>query len=94
MTVDQVCDGFYTGTASFGFMESPCVGTVLKGALPFDWEDSVFLLPRPIPTDRGSWGRRFLQHAYLFLSKTGLSPVEWFQIPPHQAVSVGLELEM
>ncbi len=94
VTVNQVCDGFYTGTASFGFMETPCVGTVLKGALPFDWEDSVFLLPRPIPTDRGHWARQFMQHAYLFLSKTGLSPVEWFQIPPHQAVSVGLELEM
>ena len=92
--IDRVCEGFYTGTASFGFMENPCIGTVLPDALPFDWSDAVFLLPRPIPTDHGSFGRRFLQHAYLFLSKTGLSPVEWFQIPPHQAIGVGLELEM
>ncbi len=94
IAIDQVCQGFYTGTASFGFMENPCIGTVLPGALPFDWTDAVFLLPRPIPTDRGSAGRRFLQHAYLFLSKTGLSPIEWFEIPPHQAIAVGLELEM
>ena len=92
--ITQVCQGFYTGTARFGFMENPCIGTVLPGALPFDWSDAVFLLPRPIPTDHGGFFRRFLQHAYLFLSKTGLSPVEWFQIPPHQAIAVGLELEM
>jgi K+ transporter len=35
-----------------------------------------------------------LQHVFLFLGRTGLSPIEWFQIPAHQAVSVGLELEM
>jgi KUP system potassium uptake protein len=92
--VTKVCSGFYTGEARFGFMEAPCVGVVLPKALPFDWESAVFLLPRPIATDRGGFSRRVLQHAYLFLSKTGLSPVEWFQIPPHQAVSVGLELEM
>ena len=92
--INQVGSGFYTGTASFGFMENPCIGTVLPDVLPFQWEDAVFILPRPIPTDQGSFGRRFLQHAYLFLSKTGLSPVEWFGIPPHQAIAVGLELEM
>ena len=94
VTVRKVCDGFYTGEARFGFMEEPCVGNVLQKALPFDWESAVFLLPKPIPTDHGSWSRRALQHVFLFLMKTGLSPIEWFQIPPHQAVSVGLELEM
>ncbi len=94
VTVRQMCDGFYTGEARFGFMEEPCVGNVLPKALPFDWTSAVFLLPRPIPSNQGSWGRQALQHVFLFLMKTGLSPVEWFQIPPHQAVSVGLELEM
>ncbi len=93
-TITQVCSGFYVGEVRFGFMETPCIGTVLPQALPFDWDSAVFLLPRPIPTGHGAFSRRVLQHAYLFLSKTGLSPVEWFQIPPHQAVSVGLELEM
>ncbi len=94
VTITQHCQGFYTGTARFGFMEEPCVGTVLAGILPFDWESAAFILPRPTPTNHGPWTRRALQRIYLFLSKTGLSPVEWFQIPPHQAVSVGLELEM
>ena len=94
IAINQVCKGFYTGTARFGFMENPCIGAILPDALPFSWDDAVFMLPRPIPTDRGSIGRRFLQHSYLFLSKTGLSPVEWFDIPPHQAIAIGLELEM
>ena len=94
ITVKQVCAGFYTGEARFGFMEQPCVGVLLARVLPFDWESSAFLLPRPIPTTTGPWSRQALQRVYLFLSKTGLTPVEWFQIPPHQAVSVGMELEM
>ena len=94
LTVRQVCQGFYTGEARFGFMEEPGVGAILAKILPFDWESAAFILPRPIASNTGPWNRRALQRIYLFLSKTGLTPVEFFQIPPHQAVSVGLELEM
>ena len=94
VTVKQVCPGFHTGEVRFGFMETPCIGTVLPETLPFDWQTAVVLLPRPFAAGQGPLGRRLLQHAYLFLSKTGLSPVEWFQIPPQQAIAVGLELEM
>ncbi len=94
LQITQICRGFYTGQARFGFMEEPCVGIILANALPFDWNSAAFILPRPIATNRGPWTRRALQRIYLFLSKTGLTPVEWFQIPAHQAVSVGLELEM
>ena len=94
VTIKKVCQGFHTGEARFGFMEEPCVANVLSKVIPFDLDAAAFILARPIPTNRGAWSRRALQRIYIFLSKTGLTPIEWFQIPAHQAVSVGLELEM
>ncbi len=93
VSVTQVCHGFYTGQASFGFMENPSVGMVLQKALPFDWESAVFMLPRPTAAATGPFWRLLMQRLYLFLSRTGQSPIEWFKIPAHQAVSVGVELE-
>ncbi len=91
--VDKVCSGFYTGIAQFGFMENPSVGIVLPKALPFDWETAVVILPRPALSPTKSSSRMWIQRIYLFLSRTGQSPIEWFQIPPHQTISVGVELE-
>ena len=94
VTIRKVCNGFHTGEAHFGFMETPCVGNVLSKVIPFDLDAAAFILARPIPTNRGAWSRQALQRIYIFLSKTGLTPIEWLQIPAHQAISVGLELDM
>jgi KUP system potassium uptake protein len=94
VTVQDLGNGLYTAEARHGFMQQPCSSEVLPKALPFDWSSAVFMLPQPIPSDQGSLGKRLLQRVYVFLGRTGLTPIEWFQIPPHQAVSVGLELDM
>ncbi len=94
VTVEDLGNGLFTAIARFGFMETPCAGEVLPKALPFEWESVVFLLPQPIATDHGSFWRSALQRVFVFLGSTGLSPIEWFEIPAHQAVSVGLELDM
>jgi len=92
--VQDLGNGLFTAEARFGFMESPCAGEVLPKALPFEWGSAVFMLPQPIATDDGPLHHRLLRRTYLFLGRTGLTPIEWFQIPPHQAVSVGLELDI
>jgi len=94
VTVQDLGNGLFTAQARFGFMEAPCAGEVLPKALPFDWDSAVFMLPQPIATESGSFGHRMLRRVYLFLGRTGLTPIEWFQIPPHQAVSVGMELDI
>jgi KUP system potassium uptake protein len=93
VTVREVGGGLFTATARFGFMQSPCAGKVLPQALPFAWDSVVFLLPQPIASEHGSLLSRAAQRIFLFLGRTGLTPIEWFQIPPNQAVSVGLELK-
>ncbi len=94
VTVHDLGNGLYTGEARFGFMESPCAGAVLPQALPFSWESVVFLLPQPIASHQGPLSSRLVQRIFLFLGRTGLTPIEWFQIPPGQAVSAGLELDI
>ncbi len=94
VVIKQACQGFYIGEAHFGFMEVPCVGEVLSKVTPFNLDDAAFILARPIPTNRGPWSRQALQRIYIFLSKTGLTPIEWFHIPAHQAISIGLELDI
>jgi KUP system potassium uptake protein len=92
--IEDKGNGLYTAEARFGFMEQPCAGEVLPKLLPFEWDSAVFMLPQAISTHRGSIVRRAMRRIYLFLGRTGLTPIEWFQIPPHQAVSVGLELDL
>jgi KUP system potassium uptake protein len=94
VTVSDLGNGLFTAEAHFGFMETPNANEVLPEALPFEWASAVFMLPQPIATDDGPWFHRMLKRVYIFLGRTGLSPIEWFQIPPHQAVSVGMELDI
>ena len=86
-------NGLFSAEARFGFMELPNVGDVLPKALPFAWDDVVFMLPQPIACEASRFWSRLEQHLFLFLGRLGLSLVEWLHIPPNQSLGVGLELE-
>ncbi len=94
LAIEAVGDGLFRGTARFGFMESPDVGRVLSGAVPFEWDGAVFYLGQPIAAEHGRWLDRLRCRLFLFLGRTGLTPIEFFRIPPAQAVSVALEVEL
>ena len=89
--------GLYTGKACFGFMQEPDVIGALRQTefkeLLEDCETMVFYLARPFPVESGGWLRRMRRHAYVALSRLAQTPVEYFAIPPHQAVSLGVEVE-
>ena len=91
--VGRVREGITRAIVRFGFMEIPDVGGVMLKALPADWKDAVFFLPQPAATGRGGLLHHWRSRIFLFLGDTGLSPVEFFHIPPGQTVSVGLEVE-
>jgi KUP system potassium uptake protein len=94
VTVQDVGDGLFTAEARFGFMESPRVGDVLPAALPFAWDETVFVLAQPVTARHCSWFGGVVLAIYQFLRETGLSPIERFHIPPAQSISVGMELEL
>jgi len=93
--VQELGNGLFSAEVRFGFMEMHRLCDILAQHLPFAWDDSlVFMLPQPIVTEQAGFWSRVMQHMFLFLGRTGLSLVEWLHIPPHQAIGVGLELEM
>jgi KUP system potassium uptake protein len=94
VTVEDSGDSIFTAVAEFGFMESPRIGDVLPKALPFAWDEAVVILAQPISARHCSWLGGVVLSVYQFLRQTSLSPIERFHIPPGQAISVGLELEI
>ena len=54
----------------------------------------MFYLGQPIAAEHGRWLDRLRCRLFLFLGRTGLTPIEFFHIPPAQTVSVALEVEL
>ena len=92
LSLEEVGDGIYRGIARFGFMHPPDVAGALSKGLPFDRDGAVFFLPMVVVKPSPTWWRGFWRRCYLFLGSTGLTPIEYFQLPPQQVVSVGVEL--
>ena len=94
LSVEDLGNGIFRGVARFGFMHNPDLVDVFRDRTPFDSGAAMFFLPQI--TAIGTWPlwRRALRRIYLFLGRTGLTPVEYFGLPPDRVVSVGLELKV
>ena len=92
LSIEDMGNGIFRGVARFGFMHNPDLIAVFKDGAPFDTGDAVFFLPQITAVGTWPWWRRALRRIYLFLGRTGLTPVEYFNLPPNRIVSVGLEL--
>jgi KUP system potassium uptake protein len=96
--VEVVGEGLHRVHACFGFMQQVNVGSVLRQAqqegLAIDCDKLVYYLPDPIDTGGGGLLTRLRRRGFALLRRSGLPAVEYFAITPHQAVLVGLELEI
>ncbi len=93
LSIGDLGNGIYRGVAKFGFMHWPDVPQALSDGLPFDFKTAVFFLPLLVGDPPSTWWRGLLRRCYIFLGRTGLSPIEYFRLPPEQVISVGVELE-
>lgn len=96
--VEDLGNGLWRVTASFGFMQRPNVTRILK-ALPqekikLDWDKLVCYLPEPIFEPRGSWWRRRIGQFYEFLRHNSLPVALYFHVPPRSVVLVGVQLKV
>ena len=94
LSVEDLGGGLYRGVAAFGFMQPVDVSATLSKGLPFEPKSAVFFMPQIIVPPGAGWWRGFWGRCYLFLGRTGLSQVEYFNLPPGQVVSVGIQLEV
>ena len=92
LSIEEVGDGIYRGVVRFGFMHPPDLAGALSHGLPFDLASAVFFLPSVVVQPAPTWWRGLWRRCYLFLGRTGLTPIEYFRLPPEQVVSVGVEL--
>jgi KUP system potassium uptake protein len=93
MQIEDLGNGIYRGTVRFGFMHTPDLTQAMSVCVaPFDTKGAIFFLPQITAVGTWPWWRRLLRRIYLFLGRTGLTPVEYFNIPPNQVVAVGMEL--
>jgi len=91
---EDLGDGLARVTLWFGFMERPRVNEVMSDAFPELWKTVAIYLAQPLMTHRGPLVPRLMQRIFVFLGRSALSPVEYFELPPHLVISVGLELEV
>jgi KUP system potassium uptake protein len=94
LSIEDLGGGLYRGLASFGFMQRVDISATLSHGLPFEPRSAVFFMPQIIVTPGAEWWRGFWGRCYLFLGRTGLSQIEYFNLPPDQVVSVGIQLEV
>ncbi len=94
LTIEDLGGGIYRGVARFGFMYPPDIGKILADGLPFDRTLAVFFMPLVVVKHSTGWWRAIFRRCFLFLGRTGLTPVEYFHLPPDQVVSVGIELTL
>ncbi|WP_158743730.1 potassium transporter Kup [Acidisphaera sp. L21] len=94
LTIEDLGGGIYRGVARFGFMHPPVMSRALAEGLPFDYARAVFFLPLVVVKPAPTWWRGIFRRLYLFLGRTGLSPIEYFDLPVSQVISVGIELKL
>ena len=94
LSIEDLGGGIYRGVVRFGFMHNPDLKDVMEHGAPFDMGEAVYFLPQVTAIGTWPWWRRALRRVYLFLGRTGLTPVEYFNLPPNNVVSVGLELDV
>jgi KUP system potassium uptake protein len=82
-------------TANFGFMEVPSLRKIMNWAkeqkIMREDEDISFFLSKGVPViSQHTVLSRFGENLYIFLSKNSLSAYEFYKIPNHQVIELGV----
>lgn len=96
--LEELGDGLWRITASFGYMQHPDITQVLQcqavEKLQLDWNRLVCYLPEAIVQPKGGWWRRRAAGLYDVLRRNSLSAAAYFRVPPREIVRVGVQVEL
>jgi KUP system potassium uptake protein len=92
---EKICKGMYSITASYGFKEVPDLHRVLLWAHEEDIlrndEEALFFLSKTVPVSSASHALKGIFEAiYIALSKNAHSAYEFYKIPQHKVLELGI----
>lgn len=98
--VTTLGQGFYRMVLHLGFMERPEVLPALRLArtkgLMLDIADTTFFLGSEtlLPTDNSKGMAVWREHIFALMVRNAQRATQFFDLPPHQVIEVGLQVEM
>ena len=99
LEVTRLAHGFFRVTATYGFMETPHVPTIVAqcadhGLLTRPHETSYYLgRERLLPTGNGPMAR-WRKNLFIFMARNARSATEFYGLPPNRVVELGAQLEL
>lgn len=94
-TSQKISRSAYNITATFGFKEVPSLRKIMNWAkeqkIIMEEEDVSFFLSKGVPViSQHPVLSRFAENLYIFLSKNSLSAYEFYKIPNHRVIELGV----
>ena len=98
MTVESLGHGFFRVIATFGFMETPNVPTIIERARAFGitgrpMETSYYVGRERLIPSRGGTMWRWRKQLFSVMSRNARSATEYFGIPSNRVVELGAQIE-
>jgi KUP system potassium uptake protein len=92
---EKICKGVYSITANYGFKEVPDLHRVLAWAHEMgilrDDEEALFFLSKTVPVQSASHALKgIIEAIYIALSKNAHSAYEFYKIPQHKVLELGI----
>jgi KUP system potassium uptake protein len=98
--IEALSKGFTRIVAHYGYMDQTDVPAMLRDAkarheLDCDLHDATFYLGREtfLATSKGQLGP-LREGLFGFLSRNAVSPTAYFEIPPHQVIELGTQIDL
>lgn len=96
--LENLGNGLWRLTTSFGFMQSPHITRILKAIpseqLALDWDKLVCYLPEGTFEAKGHLWHRLIELFYKFLRANSFTAAQYFHVPPKELIHVGVQLDL
>jgi len=97
--IKEVGKRFYHVVAHYGFMQTPNIPRIIEmcrfHGMDIHWEEITFFFGREtlIATDRVGMAK-WRENLFIFMSRNAQTAMEFFRIPPHKVIELGIQVEL
>jgi KUP system potassium uptake protein len=98
LAIEELPEGFYKVTATFGFMEVPTIQAVVEAAKSkgfiIDVDRSTFFLGRETLVRANKGLSRWREAAFIAMSKNAQNAAQFFRLPSSRTIEIGKQVEI